>query len=330
LEGVIRRCLNANPNDRYQTAGELNRALEGCLELRCIEKELPSAGRLTHAVGRHPFLWMGLLALLPHFVGSIVNISYNVLRIGPSLTGGQEATFSRVILIYNPIVYAVCGWLIWRLFAPVARGWREVSRPDLITTSEADALRRHALRLPHWAALLSVLGWIPGGFLFPLALQLFSDPVSAETFGHFIISFTVSGLIALTYSVLAVQYVVLRVLYPRLWGDGHDVRRKAGEELRGVDRRLRILQLLAGLIPLAGAIMLIGIGPDPEEFTGSRDWEFRLLTTALIVSGMVGFAIAQTASALLNQSLTVLLGAERNRRVVSASVLMPEGKASRM
>jgi hypothetical protein len=176
--------------------------------------------------------------------------------------------------------------------------------------------------------LLSVLGWIPGGFLFPLALQLFSDPVSAETFGHFIISFTVSGLIALTYSVLAVQYVVLRILYPRLWGDGHDVRRKAGEELRGVDRRLRMLQLLAGLIPLAGAIMLIGVGPDPEEFTGSRYWEFRLLTTALIVSGMVGFAIAQTASALLNQTLTVLLGAERNRRVVSASVLMPEGKAS--
>src|SRR5205823_5193638 len=173
----------------------------------------------------------------------------------------------------------------------------------------------------------SLLGWLPGGFLFPLALQLLSGPVHADIFGHFVISFTISGLIALTYSVFAVQFVVLRVLYPRLWGDGRDVRRKAAQELRGVDRRLRILQLLAGLIPLAGAILMIGVGPDSEEFTASRYWEFRLLTTALIILGMVGFAIAQTASALLNQTLTVLLGAERNRRVVSPSVLVPGGKA---
>ena len=326
LERIIRRCLDPDPSRRYQTAAELSRALEGCLEQRCIERELPPAGRLTRAVTRHPFLWMGLLALLPHFVGSVVNISYNMLRIGPSLTAAQSAAFAKVILIYNPIVYAFSGWLIYRLFAPVFRAWRRVTGPDLIESDEADALRRHALQLPRWAALLSLLGWIPGGLLFPLALHWLSGPIGADVFGHFLISFTISGLIALTYSVFAVQFVVLRVLYPRLWGDGQDLRKKVADGLRGIDRRLRMLQLLAGLIPLAGAILMIGVTPAPGELTASNYLDFRVLATALIILGMAGFAIAQAASALLNQTLTVLLGDERHRRVVSPSVLVPGGK----
>ena len=39
-------------------------------------------------------------------------------------------------------------------------------------------------------------------------------------FWHFLISFTLSGLIAMTYSLFAIQFVVLRVLYPRAAPDG--------------------------------------------------------------------------------------------------------------
>jgi serine/threonine protein kinase len=320
LERVIRRCLSPEPNRRYQTASDLCAGLEGCLELRCIEKELPRLGRLARTVTRRPFLWMAVLALLPHVLGSVVNISYNMLRIGPSLSSAQQTTFERTILVYNLIVYTLCSWLLFRLFVPVVRAWRRVTGPDLIESSEADSLRQQILRLPRWAAILSIVGWIPGGFVFPLAVHYFSDPVSVEVFGHFLISFTISGLIALTYAVFAVQYVVLRVLYPRLWGDGQDLRRKAGDELRGIDLHLRLLQLLAGLIPLAGAILMIGVGPDPSQFTAARYWEFRILATGLIVVGMAGLTTAQTASSVLSRTLTVLVGAERQRRTVSPSV----------
>ena len=48
---------------------------------------------------------------------------------------------------------------------------------------------------------------------------------------RFIVSFVLSGLIALTYSYFGVVYVALRVLYPQLWSDPADARAQAQQEL---------------------------------------------------------------------------------------------------
>ena len=58
------------------------------------------------------------------------------------------------------------------------------------------------------------------------------------------------------------QFLVLRVLYPRLWIDTADLRATARKELRGLDHRLAAVQFLAVLIPLAGALLMIGVGPE--------------------------------------------------------------------
>ena len=63
--------------------------------------------------------------------------------------------------------------------------------------------------------------------------------------GDLFISFTVSGLIALTYSMLSVQWLSLCVIYPRLWCDRQGFRETAALELRAVPQRLRLLQVLA-------------------------------------------------------------------------------------
>ena len=64
-----------------------------------------------------------------------------------------------------------------------------------------------------------------GGVLFPLLIDvLTSDSVAAMTYWRFLFSFTVSGLIALTYSVIATEFVVVRVLYPGLWLDARGLR----------------------------------------------------------------------------------------------------------
>jgi len=76
--------------------------------------------------------------------------------------------------------------------------------------------------------------------------------------------------------------------------------------------RLRLLQLLAGSIPLAAALLMISVGPD--QFTVSSYQTFRFLVTALIALGMAGFGIALSASSLLTQTLTVLIGSERRAR----------------
>jgi hypothetical protein len=113
-------------------------------------------------------------------------------------------------------------------------------------------------------------------------------------------------LIALTYSFLAVQFIVLRVLYCQLWVDGQDFGWVGGKGLDSFGPRLRFFQLLAGMIPLVGAVVQLGVGPDL-----SGDLSFRLLGTALIVLGMVGFGLATVAHNILSQTLAVLNRAER-------------------
>jgi hypothetical protein len=152
----------------------------------------------------------------------------------------------------------------------------------------------------------SCLGWLPGGILFPLGISSFAGPVGIEVFGHFALSFAFSGLIALTYSFFAAQFIVLRVLYGRLWADGQDFGRATRAEVGALGPRLRWFQFLAGMAPLAGAVLMIGLGP---EISSHRT--FRLLVTALILLGMAGFGLATAAHNLLSQTLAVLTRAER-------------------
>lgn len=289
LDRVVRRCLEPEGKDRYATAAELAQALEGCRELRAVERQLPPPHVLMSAAARRPYLFIALLTLVPHFLGSAVNIPYNALRIVNDLTEDQKTCFGHLVLGYNLFIYPLCIalqiWVVRRL----ARGVRAL-RPAAPNRADAATVRRHALTMPGWAIGLGCLGWLPGGLLFPLGLHVFSDPVPPEAFGHFLVSFTISGLIALTYSYFGVLYLTLHLFYPRLWSDPAELRRHAQAELADIPGRVRLFQLLAGVIPLSGAILMIVVGPD--ELTRT----FRLLVTALIALGLLGFGVTLLVS----------------------------------
>jgi serine/threonine protein kinase len=306
LDRVVRRCLAPASDERYQSAGELARVLEGCREYREVDKDLPRGGLLTEAVVRHPFAWGLVLLMLPHLLGSIVNISYNALEIVHQLSPAQQAVFGNLVLVYNLLVYPAAVILMIQLIAPIWRTWGRLQRGEMVPAQEVNSVRKRVLQLPVWAIVLSCAGWLPGGLLFPLGLHLFSGPCPPSVFGHFLVSFTISGLIALTYSVFAIQYVALRAFYPRLWIDAHSLRRHAREELGGVLRRLYPLQLLAGTIPLAGAILMMAV--PLEEFTAG----YRLLVMALILLGMLGIGVAVFISGRLAQTVTALTGGARS------------------
>jgi hypothetical protein len=309
LDRTVRRCLDPQPERRYQSAAELSQALTGCGEHRRMQKDLPAAGRLTRVVQQHPFRLGILLFFLPHLLGSIVNITYNAVRIAGHLTVEQQTAFTQLAWGYNLVVYPLCLWAVWCLVAPLFRGWKELVGPVVPANEGIAALRRRLLRLSFWIVVLACAGWLPGSVLFPFGIDLLAGPVDDAVYGHFLFSFTISGLIALTYSLLAVEFVVIRVLYPRFWVDAHDLRSRARIELRDEERQLRLLQLLAGLIPLAGAVLMIAVGP--EQFAGASYRTFRLLVTGLIALGMFGFSVALTASAQLGQALHALTGGER-------------------
>jgi serine/threonine protein kinase len=301
LDHVIRRCLEPDPGRRYQTAGELARALQGCGELQRSQRKLPAPGPLARAASRRPFLLLAVLTFLPHVLGSAVNVSYNKLWIVSGLTEAQQQAFSWLVLGYNLLVYPACLAVLVGLLAPAWRTLRDLERGRTGNAGQLAAVRQGVLRWPGWAVALSCLGWLPGGIVFPLAIDWCAGPVGAEVFGHFLLSFTVSGLIALTYSYFAVQFMVLRVFYCRLWVDGEGFRQTARAEIGAPGSRLRRFQLLAGTIPLVGAALLIGVGPEV-----SADRAFRLLVASLLVLGMAGFGVATVAHHVIAQTLAAL------------------------
>jgi len=205
---------------------------------------------------------------------------------------------------YNAITYPICVGMACWLIVPVMRAWRELHRKESTSDiSDVAAMRRRALAFPLWTAALSCLGWLPGALLFPLIINLAAGPISSKVFLHFVFSFSISGLIALTYSGLAVQWVVLRVIYPRMWADGSGFRETARQELTDIDRRLRAWQFLAGLIPMAGASLVIGVQPE-EEFSV---W-LRILAIALIALGMAGLGLGLFVGSRIQQVLAALRG----------------------
>jgi hypothetical protein len=310
LDHTLRRCLDPDPAARYQSGEELAQALDGCLELRRMENALPRPGMMTRLAIHWPFLCATLLAVIPHLIGSAVNITYNRLRV--DLSASQQITFDRLVVTYNLIVYPICLWALFRYgVMPVLRIWRALDRSIPVVSSLVDTARQKVLTWPVWAALLACVGWFPGALFFPLGLRLFSGPVSWNVASHLIISICLSGLIALTYSFVGVQYIALRVFYPRLWGKPENLQSRARVELSDMGRRLRGIQILAGLIPLCGAALLVGVGP--QEFSGSAYRTYQWLVIALMGMGLAGFQLAMSASAILAETVGALTGSARGK-----------------
>ena len=109
-------------------------------------------------------------------------------------------------------------------------------------------------------------------------------------------------MIATTYAYFAAEFVVLRVLYPQMWTDPSGSRASMQTELRRLPAQLRLFQFIAVLIPLFGASLLIGAGPDQLTVI------FRVLVTALIILGLAGFWLATRVCTGLTRLIARLTG----------------------
>jgi len=300
LDQVISRCLHPEPAQRFASGRELSAALEGCRNCESAEKAMPDFHGVRERVVRHPFVWLLVLALAPHFVASLINIAYNYSRIITSLGAVQQKIFFRIIYVYDPLGYALGVALAWRVLWPVVKVWRAAAARLPEDRQQIDDARRIATTWPLWAGGIACLCWIPGGIVFPTVLTLASNRLPLEHWVHLLISFTLSGLIAATYSMYFVQWITLCAIYPRLWYDRRGFRATAAAELRSVPTYLWLLQVMAGLIPSIAAILLL-LGSDEGR-------PFRLLVICLMVLGSASFPLAMYMSGLLSKALAALTG----------------------
>lgn len=306
VRAVLDRALAANPDDRYATAAEMSRALEGLLELQEIESQMPVASAAVNFANKHPIFTLLLAALLPQLLGSVVNISYNSIRIVSSLTPSQQTLFDQLVLVYNAVVYPVAIAILYGIVRPLRGIWAKPRTRVFLGADRLATLRAHVLQLPRWLIVVSSLGWLPGALFFPACLAWMAGPLPSEVFLHFAVSFVLSWLIALTYSYLGTKFVALRVLYPKLWtGTGH-IREAAANELPTHWWRAQKFFFLAGLVPLSAAafVLLFAPGaPSPAIFQSLRNLLLFLMTLTLL-----GLVLSVRATSILAQTLHALTG----------------------
>jgi serine/threonine protein kinase len=303
---TITRATAENPRDRFGSAGELANALQSCLERWAIAKELPTPNAMRRWELRHPKATLITQVVLPQFVGSAINITYNTMRIGPQLTAVQNAYFQKLILLWNPFIYPIGIFCALQALKPVAQYFAR-PHPTFPVNEHALIRLRHSLvELPvTWGIIITVC-WMSGAFVFPAALHWAHGPLPFEIFLHFFVSFSLSWLVALTYASLFSQTFAVRALYFPLCAGCLGMGRIAREELDFLGTRLRFFHFLAGFVPLLGAILIVANGPDSLE--PHRLATFRSLTILLIGLGIIGFLMAFTVGKESTRALMALKG----------------------
>jgi eukaryotic-like serine/threonine-protein kinase len=298
LERSITRCLEPNPEDRYASGAELGAQLESARRIREAERRLPKLRPVFYPVLRRPFLWLVLLTMLPQIGGSIFNIAYNVTQIVDTLSPAQKSTFKLVLGIYNVIVYPIGAVAFVVMVRRVWRVWNALSTAARVPEAEVQLAREQALRLPRGIAILNAFGWFPGGLLFPFLISVLTTPLPLQTYVHFMVSFCLSGLVALSYSLCGVEFVVLRGLYPGMWQSASKFTEQARQELTPVYRQLNRIELFAVSIPLVSALLTLMLSDIKDNEA------FRYIVATLIVMGILGFHLT---SAVVNHLTRVLV-----------------------
>ncbi|TWT66720.1 Serine/threonine-protein kinase PknF [Posidoniimonas polymericola] len=313
---VTARGLEGQKGDRWRSGAEFAAALDGCREMRTAERDLPAPKWFTKSAWKAPFLWFALLAVGPQIIGSVVNIAYNFAEIVGSLEREQsDLFFSRLVPIYNGLVYPLLVAVGVAVVAPVYRVWRQLHSSQRVSEEAVAEARKRAVALPYWMLGIAAAGWLPGGLVFPWLIdRLLDQPVDGQVYLSFVMSFTLSGLIAVAYSVCGLQILVLQVLYPRLWNDPTSFRQVARSELANTPFRLWLINLLSAVIPLVASVIVLA----PPAVAAFRNGErtvtepigVRLLLLALILLGIAGFQITSAATRRMSRSYNALIGAQ--------------------
>lgn len=307
IASVLHRAVRTKPEERFKGAAAFAAALKNCRSVAAIRTAVTIDNPLYRLTRRNPVLMLVLLAVVPQLLGSAVNITYNAVRIVAELNDAQRAAFKDLVVAYNLVFYPLGTWLVWRQIAFLVRSLRHrrdryMPDPDSMAT-----LRRRVLQTPYVLVLATTVGWLPGAILFPALIDYAAGPIPAATYWHFVISFVSSWLIALTYSFLLLESVVLQVIYPRFWTGCCEIKRASRHELKKVNGRLKLFQILAGIIPLAGAVMIVGAGP--EIIDPQRYYVFQVLVVSLIALGMVGFVFAMKTTENVKRTVGAFLDA---------------------
>ena len=297
LERIILRCLDPDPQMRFQTAKELAAALDDCRELEVIRRQLPPLSQLESFFLKH-FLFFALsISFLPHVLGTIASCIYAFMRLFPLLDQAEHNSFHVHAIVISLIVYPVILAIVWRMIGRIDHVQTELRTGRFVEPNVIEATRRDVANLPWIVLAIDCIGWwvvilVSGTFLH----VAFGDTFWSR-FSDFSIALIACWMLSTTYNLLSVIYFALRLGYPDLWGSVLNLSETKSRELSHFRIWIRWLTFAAAFLPLVFLMMLIMLGPD--QFHDAGYPMFRTFAMSLIAAAMFGVYFPQALSRLL-------------------------------
>jgi adenylate cyclase len=238
---------------------------------------------------RHPLLVTALAPLIPHVLGSVFNIWYNMVIIDPLLrVSGLRERFILTIIVWNAVAYPI-GLGIWmRLIFSLRPTFRRLLRAESVEEKELETARRRLVNLPWYGALITAVAWLLCIPVFLISLSWGGRALSPQLFAHLPISFAVSGFIAITQSFFLVELSSHWGLFPIFF---QNARPHLTKGIYPISLRMRGLlwAISAGICPIGSLLLLIfapaSPGTNPQWFglfVGSVGIAFGLCSAVLI------------------------------------------------
>lgn len=284
---VLEKACSPLPKDRYQSMAEFQQALTVQRELAAIYPKLPKASTVIRKCMRRPLLTLTLFGTAPQMFSAILGIQYNTLQVFSQLTFEQMKVVDQLNRYYTPLVYLVLGtFWVFKLLQLYQR-FEIKNDPRSI-----NSFRRQILKLPFWGMLMSSLGWLPSAIVYPIAITVQSGQIEHSVLLHLLTSFTLSWLIALSYSFLLHQFLILRFVFPYQWSIDELPSSQAEKELKRGLKWTHRCAAITGLIPLLSAALLLSLGPGNLDTTSF--YRFKNLIMALLSVSLTGLVFTKS------------------------------------
>ena len=281
--------------DRYESAGELARELDLCLQPRA-QALLHTRRRFSGSFKMHPVSSTIAFGLLPNVVLSLLNIIYNwneiINRLGPE----DKQVFYLEIMVVNSVAYSIgLGYVCWtrgKLFATLA----QLASGEKVEPPPSIELVKRCLTLGAATAMITAILWALSGFVIPAWMHFGAGTTSqleSEHFAHFVVSQLLCGLVSATQSYYVITFFSVRFCYPWLVKarvpDAREI-----TELAALAQRGRVFLALTVSVPFLAMAALVLINFDRSVMAG------------LCVIGLLGCGLAYWLDLVIRGDLAAL------------------------
>lgn len=303
LIAIANKAAATDVTIRFPLTLNMAQAFRYLSEQARSEEKLKKEGPISRFSDANPLWAMLALVILPQFVGSLFNIAYNQYQIVRHLSIAQQATFQKLISLYNPIVYSILLAVGFLLLRPAFMSLVDLQRGrPIFMKSNLREIRKNMLKTPWIIFAITTMGWVPACFFFPAGLNLMSAGGNFAYSLHFILSIGISWLIALSYSFLGMKFLTHYILYPKYVGLEESLYDCAKSELSTIEKSTSVVYIMGGAMPLFSAMLLLLI----PYSTDSWGFDIRLLTASLILCGTIGFVLSIFAALRITKASQVL------------------------